>query len=307
MPLAALYNTGTITVTLNSNTVTGSGTSWTSSMKNSKIIIGSETYRIASVVSTTSLILGQSYQQATTSALNYNIWKDEYILYPEVWAVGGFIDYKLPDRMTEAWAANMKESYPMSASVEEPTVYTILGRDALYAPSLSGTVSVAVNTNIWTGVGTTWLSGSTPLEPGWEITVGTNVYHVKKVNSDTELETYQLAAAVVSGNAYTARRKNAVVVRFKKPTDQRIVHYWYYAKDYPFVNDYDEDWVAEMFAEVLQNGCVRKDYLDKNDVARASLSKQEYEDAIKNMKVAVEAAYTGIRTLGIYVPPEARE
>lgn len=304
LALGALYNTGTITVTQNSNTITGSGTAWTTTMKGYKIIIGSETYKIASVISNISLVITQPYQQVNNSSLSYTIWQDEYRLYPDVWSVGGFIDYKLPQRMTEAWPSNMKESYPASSTVEEPTVYTILHRQGLTTPYLTGTVSVSINSNVWTGVGTAWLAN---VEPGFEFTCNGVSYNVSRVNSDTELETYQLALTAISTMAYTTRGKNSIVVRFRKPTDQRVVHYWYYSKDYPFLNDNDEDWIVELFAEVIMNGAVRKDYLDKNDVARASLSKQEYEDSIRNMKVACEGAYTGIRTVGIYIPPEARE
>lgn len=307
LPLGALYNTGTITVTLNSDSVTGSGTVWTTSMKGQKLIVGSETYKIASVPNATTLTLTQPYQQASNSSLTYNIWQDEYRLYPEAWAVAGFIDYQLPMRMVEAWPSNMKDSYPFPANVEEPNVYTILNKEGITSSVSTGTVSVTQNANVWTGLGTTWLTGSVPIEPGFEFTVGSYTYHVRRVNSDTELETYQMAVLNVAASSYTSKGKNAIIVRFRKPTNQRIVHYWYYSKDYPFINDNDEDWIAEMFSEVIMNGAVRKDYLDKNDVARASLSKQEYEDSIKNMRVATDAAYTGIRTLGIYVPPEARD
>lgn len=309
LALGALYNTGTATFTQNSSTVTGSGTAWTTSMKGQKIETPDHAYyKIASVQSATSLTLSQPFQGATVSGNTYQIWQDEYHLYPDVWAVGGFIDYTLPQRMTEAWNANMKESFPFPATVEEPTIYTVLQRNGMTSKVTAGTVSVAQNDNVWTGVGTTWLTGSTPIEPGFEFVVGAYTYHVRQVNSDTELETYQLSVlSVAAGTIYSSRGKNATVVRFRKPTNQQIVHYWYYAKDYPYVNDNDEDWIGEMFNEVIMNGAVRKDYLDKNDVARASLSKQEYEDSIKNMKVAIETQYTGIRTLGIYVPPEARD
>jgi hypothetical protein len=307
--LSALYNTGTVTFTQNSNTVTGSGTVWTTSMKGQKRLGGDQAYyKIASVQSATSLTLTQPYQGPTIASQVYQIWQDEYRLYPEAWAVGGFIDYALPARMTEAWSPNMKDSYPFPTNVEEPTVYTVLHKEGLTSTVSSGTVSGSLNNNVLTGNGTLWLSGTVPIEPGFEITIGSNTYHVKRVNSDTELETYQQFAVVInSGTSYTAKGKNSIVVRFRKPTNQRIVHYWYYGKDYPFVNDNDEDWIAEQFPRVIVNGMSYFDYIDKNDVARGFNAQQVYEDSIKNMKVATEAAYTGIRTLGIYVPPEARD
>lgn len=308
-----LYITGTATFTQNSPVVTGSGVAWTSFMKGWKMIApDGSAYQVASVdITGTIITLMTRFQGTTIAGAGYTLWHDEYPLYPEVWSLGGIINYKLPERMKEAWPTNMKESYPNPSTVEEPTVYTVLGRKGLNDTTInSGTISSTQNSNVWTGVGTTWLNPSDQtaiMQPGYELTVNGVQYHVRRVNSDTQLETYQMALSNLNNVAYSAKGKNAVVVRFRKPTDQREIHYWYYAKDYPLVNDNDEDWICEMFEEVIMNGAVRKDYLDKNDVARASLSKQEYEDSIKNMKVATEASYTGIRTLGIYLPPEARD
>ncbi len=308
IPLTPLYNTGTVTLTLNSNTVTGSGTTWTTSMKGRKFLGGDNAYyQIASVASATSLILTQPYQGPTVSSQVYQIWQDEYRIYPEAMAVGGFIDYLLPQRAREAFPGDMKESYPFPTNIEEPTVYTLLHRQGSTSAVTTGTVTGSINTNVLTGSGTTWITGTTPIEPGFSITINSITYHVKRVNSDTELETYQLFTAAIAGLAYSAIGMNSIVIRFRKPTTQRIAHYWYYSKDYPFVNDSDEDWIAEMYPRVLVNGLSYFDYLDKNDVARGFNSQQVFENSIKDMRVALEMAYTGIRTLGIYLPPEARD
>lgn len=305
LPLVGLNTTGTASWTNGSRTVTGSGTSWDSTMKGSKITGPDNAYyKIASVVSTTSLVLTQPFQGTSNTAYACNIWKDEYRLYPEALTLGGFINYLLPLSMTETWPRNMKDSFPNPGTLDYTKVYEVMGREKLTTSYSTGTASATINTNVWTGVGTSWLAN---VEPGMQFTVNSIVYHVLRVNSDTELETYQLAISNISAQTYAVIGKNALIVRFNAPSSQAVVGYWYWAKDYPFVNDNDEDWVAESYAEVINNGAVVKDYLDKNDVARASMSKMTYEDAIKNMKVAVDGAYTGPRTLGYNIPDAARE
>lgn len=303
LALTPLYNTGTVTVSNSSRDVTGDSTVWDSTMVGSKILLGDAYYKIASVTSATSLILTQPYQGTSLIASTYQIWKDEYLLYPEVLSVGGFLDYQLPMVMNEAWPRNMKDSYTKPVNSDIPTVYTVIGNKNGSNYS-TGTVSGTINTNTLTGVGTAWLAN---LEPGAEITIGSYTYHVRSIESDTSLTLYQNLVVAPSSSSYSAKLKNCVIVRFKGPTDQRVVHYWYWAKDYPFVNDNDEDWIAEIYSEVLISGAVNKDYLDKNDVARASLSKQVYEDNIKNAKVSEDNAYVGIRTLGYDVPSSARD
>ena len=303
LPLVPLYTDGTVSIVNGSRDVVGTNTVWDSTMAGSKLLIGAAYYKIATVVDTTNLILTQPFQGTTDSASTYQIWKDEYLVYPEVLSIGGFLDYQYQATMTEAWPRNMKDSYPYPTSAELPIVYTVIGRknDVSYA---TGTVSGSVNSNTLVGSGTSWLAN---IKPGYEIILGSYIYHVRSVESDTSLTLYQNLAATVSGSSYSAKGKNCLNVRFRSPTSQRIVHYWYWAKDYPFVNDNDEDWIAEVYSEVLLSGAVNKDYLDKNDVARASLSKQVYEDNIKNMKVSEDNAMTGVRTLGYNIPPEARD
>lgn len=303
IPLEPLYNIGTATFTKDSRTVSGVLTVWTASMKGSKILgPDGAYYKIASVTNGTTLILTQPFQGTTLTEV-YQIWKDEYRLYPEVHSIGGFIDYQLQQVMRETWPREMKDSFPLPTSIENPNVFNVIGRanSTVYS---TGQLSGTQNTNVLTGTATSWLSN---VEPGFELTIGSYTYHVKAVNSDTELELYQNLVQTVTNATYSAKGKNALVVRFKKPTSQRIVHYWYYAKDYPFVNDYDEDWIAEMFPKVVSNGMAFYDYIDKNDVARANMAAQTYEDSLKTMKASVDGDYTGVRTLGYYIPPEARD
>lgn len=303
LPLVPLYNTGTISYTLASRTVTGNSTVWTSSMKGSKILINRAYYKIASVTNGTTLILSQPCQEPSLSLQTYQIWKDEYRLYPEVQTIGGFVDYFLPQIAVEKWSRDMKDSYPLPVSNDEPNIFTLIGREVSTTPYITGSISGTSGSNIITGATTSWLDN---VEPGFEIVIGTDTYHVKKVNSDTEIELYQFLKSNLLGVSYSATGKNAIIVRFKQPTSQRIVNYWYWAKSYPLVSDYDEDWICELYPEVVINGAVVKDYMDKNDYQRLSSSKQMYEDSIKSMRVSEDGGYTGVRTLGYYVPPEAR-
>lgn len=306
LALVPLYTTGTALFTNASRNVSGSGTTWTQSFKGMKIKgPDGAYYKIASVVDGTNLILTQPFQGTTASGASYQIWQDEYPLFPEALSIGGFLDYELQGIASEAWPRNMKDSFPVPTSSDLPSVFTTIGRKSLSATYSTGTISGTINTNILTGVGTAWLAN---LQPGYEIIVGTYTYHVRAVNSDTEIEIYQLLVVTVAAlTSYVSRGKNALIIRFKGPTTQRIVHYWYWAKDYPFANDSDEDWIAEMFPRVIVDGMTYYDYLDKNDVPRAFNSRQIFENSIKDMKVAVDNAYTGVRTLGYDIPPAARD
>src|SRR5439155_3406899 len=72
----AVYSTGTVTVTQNSTTVTGSGTGWTSALVGQQFRIGSSTpiYTISTVTSTTQLDLDSVWGGTTASAQTYSIY-----------------------------------------------------------------------------------------------------------------------------------------------------------------------------------------------------------------------------------------
>lgn len=86
------YTTGTVTCTQNATTVTGSGTSWTSSMVGRQFRQGySPIYTIAQVNSATSLELDAAWGPATNSAVTYEIYQayctppPDFHAFVEIW------------------------------------------------------------------------------------------------------------------------------------------------------------------------------------------------------------------------------
>lgn len=69
------YNIGTVSVTNNSATVTGSSTNWTSTTvkPGAYLVIDGKGYEILTLNSTTSITLTQAYQGATSSGIKYKI------------------------------------------------------------------------------------------------------------------------------------------------------------------------------------------------------------------------------------------
>jgi hypothetical protein len=103
LPLVPVYSTGTIAVTQGSRTVTGTGTTFTSSMIGRKFLGPDNAYyKIIGYTSSTVLLLSEPYQGATVVSDGvYQIWKDEYVLYPDVFSVIDFVNYVYPSQMSE--------------------------------------------------------------------------------------------------------------------------------------------------------------------------------------------------------------
>jgi hypothetical protein len=84
IPIVASYNTGTVTATLGSTTVTGSGTTWNTSWTNKKILLSgdNEEKEVAAFVSPTLLTLRYPYNSTAQNLTNsgYMIYQDSYPL-----------------------------------------------------------------------------------------------------------------------------------------------------------------------------------------------------------------------------------
>jgi len=81
IPLGAPYNTGTVDVTLDSKTVSGTSTTFTLDMEGSFFhLLNKEFYEIRTYTSATSIALAIPYQSATATAQSYEILKRFYPL-----------------------------------------------------------------------------------------------------------------------------------------------------------------------------------------------------------------------------------
>lgn len=310
LPLVAVYSGGTVTVTLDSRTVTGASTTFTSAMVGRKFLGPDNAYyKIAAYVSATELTLTQPYQSASTSGASYQIWKDEYVLYPDVYSVVDFINYSVPQQLVEDTNKHGRLLNPRSTANRSPAVFSVLGRSRVSGSYSTGTLSGTIATRTLTGSGTSWLSN---LEPGYEIkvTVGliTYYYHVDTVDSDTQVTIREYVVATISAaTTYSAAGRNALIVRFTAPASQSVVSYGYFAKTYSLLNDDDEDWILELYPHVVQAGVAKYDFIDKNDPTRAAQASQIYEDYISNAHMSDASQYGGVSMVGLDIPDSARD
>lgn len=70
---ADIYSTGTVTLTLNSATVAGSGTTWTSAMVGRQLKVNGYVFTIVTVPGTTSMTIDQVWLANTTASNTYSI------------------------------------------------------------------------------------------------------------------------------------------------------------------------------------------------------------------------------------------
>ena len=237
----APYETGNVDLTNADATVTGGSSSptFTAAMVGRKIRFSTETgyYTIKSRTSATEIELDQPYTGDTDTDISFSIYKDEYLL-------RGDVDQQKRIRQSENGialfslsATDLDDLYPIPTGEGVPALDVYLGR-AVKTYS-TGTVSGTSGTRIITGSGTSWLSAE-GLSRGTKLKIGTLLFTVNAVDSDTQITVYEaLTAAISAATSYTAVLDNATVQLHAIPDS--ILTFYYRFQRIPAILDADND------------------------------------------------------------------
>lgn len=248
----APYTTGTVSVTADSKTVTGSGTTFTAAMAGRKIRIAgnNEYYRIDTRDSDTQLTLEQNYQGATASGQTYSIFKDEYRLAADLATYKIMRELENNQAMVDISPTTFDLLRPSSDSEGTPD-YMIL-RGTKLDTYATGTVSGTVNTKTVTGASSPAWTTVEGLGQGSKITIDPYVYTVNTVDSDTQLTIHEnLTATVASGTTYTIHLDNPIIQFFQIPDSATIFNYTYQRLPYPLIDDADIPDLPEQWHHLL--------------------------------------------------------
>lgn len=246
----APYETGTVDVTNGSKTVTGNSTVFTAAMVGRKIRVNSENayYRIAAFVSATEITLEAPYAGDTDTTLTYSIYKDEYRLAPDVdvYKLLRQIEQGISLGSLEATAFDIIDPTPQGEGT--PRFEILIGTKL--DTYTTGDVSGSLSGTTLTGASTAWNSVE-GLAKGSRITIASDTYTVKSVDSDTQITIYETLIAAASNAAYTIHLDNYIVQLSDIPDAAENIYYRYQRVPYPIVNDTDIPDLPEKYQHLL--------------------------------------------------------
>lgn len=305
LKMIEFYETGTVTFTNGSRTVTGVDTVWTSAMVDRFIRVSGEPdyYRIVSVTSNTQLIIDTSFVDTTIAGTKYEIQKKFYPLHPDVkeirdlFVYGSGVKVIAGDFYSSMFATGFPRRYRKTENQLVKTTVTL------------STVSSTRNSNVVTGSGTTFIADVQPGDKFYFTEVDkTKEFAVLKVISDTSLYLVQAVPETQSGITAYVVREGQMQIEFDFNTNEdSVFHYRYYKKSYNMLNDQDEPEMPEEYRDVLFYGGVvfamQNLLRDTKTVGVESGSKSLYEKRIQEIYKAElnksdEPAYffmTGVR------------
>lgn len=274
--LSPIVTSGTVTATNGSQTITATGTPFSTTLHpGAWIQMTADTtqaiYRVIAVPSTSTLTIEPAYQGTTGSSKSYRLCPTDYVLPSEVLDTAGLavsyngrplpISHQL--RSDIYYAPILSQGYPSSVVVFNSKV-----QSSRYS---TGTVSGTVNTNTLTGVGTLWLSN---IVPGDEIVISgdTNIYRVYSVTSDTSLTLYNALVAAPTTASYTASRQFGKVLRVTPCSDVNYVCFIKGLRSYaPLINNADTNELLNRFPHAVIEGAIWREAGSSPDPREDSL------------------------------------
>lgn len=208
----APYETGTISVTKNSRTVTGSGTTWTDSMKEGYVLLNGRDYKISEIVNSTSLKLTSPFDKDTASGASYKIIFPDITLNHEisaitnVWHNGSPIT---PKHINKLSLFRTSTSLPLECAMAGGTI------EDFYSV---GTVAVTSGSSTVTGTGTTWTDSMEGRS--FFVREFARMYTIKTVSSSTSLTlTENYDGDDGTGKSYAIDPKGTQLLTFRDTPD----------------------------------------------------------------------------------------
>lgn len=280
------YDTGTIEVTNGSATVTGTTTVWTSAMVGRKIRVSNDKpyYRIKSINTVAqTLVLDNVYQGTDDSSASYEIFKDEYLLKPDVDKHKTFVQIQNSIPVLDLYPQNFDNLISVPTAYSDPNYAFVVGsgQDNYTTGTISGT-----GTTI-TGVGTGW-SPIEGLDNMSKIRVGNYWYTIKSVDSDTQITTYETLPTITAGTSYVIPLNNIVVQLYPVPDSARHLYYRYYRFPMPLANDYDLPDMPYDYHYLLMFGALSEVMSQKGDINKSeNLYETRFITGLERMKLKI--------------------
>jgi hypothetical protein len=272
---------GTIDVTKNSRSVTGSGTSFTDIIKFGSLVIGSKIFKIDPhvTVTSTSFNLVAPYPDATQAGISYKVVFPDYIIDNDIASLvsifndaGKQIDLKGSQRLV----LNAAEGgSPTESALVESTEFVYYE---------TGSVTVTNGSKAVVGVGTTFTSDMI----GMPFRVGEHpeTYTIQEVGSSTTLTLRQeYKGNTGSGKSYQIAPKGTLMLRMSPvPDDVYFFTIEALVRSRKLFANNDRSRIPDHSALIFGSVWLAYKDLSKKSGVELEQAKKTYMDSLKNLK-----------------------
>ena len=206
------YSTGTITVTENSRTVTGSGTTWTPSMVTGYILVNGKFYKIQSRSDATTFILEAPYPDSTESGATYKVVFPDMHLPHEIDSI---VSVKVSDQYIDVVDRDQLVNGLDTPGFPQQAAFGDRSKTDYYN---AGTVTVTDGSTTITGSGTAFESQMEGMS--FRSNDFSKSYVIQSVDSTTQLTLRdKFEGTTASGKSYTVGAAGTPMLTFRSAPD----------------------------------------------------------------------------------------
>ena len=250
------YTTGTVSISQDARVVTGVGTVFTAKMVGRYIQFStqSEWYRIVSYTAAGTIGIESDFVAEDQSGVSYVIRKVFYRVPAAVRKLKNVGQFAYPRVISEQGDRQfLKSNETYQSSTGSPDKYQLAGTWDKSTAYTTGDVTGTLYGTVLTGDSTVWMD---EVLPGDVITIASQKYGVKSVESDTKMTLYAgLKAAAINAAYSVATNPDSWIVRFDSQASARgIIPIEYYQAAYDLLNDTDSDFFIRRHPEMVIEG-----------------------------------------------------
>jgi len=250
------YSTGTVAITQDARVITGTGTTFTAKMVGRYIKFGSQTewYRIVKYTSTTSIVIEADYIGSTLTAESYVIRQIFYRVPAAARKLKNVSQFSVPKLLVEQGDRGFLQDFANYQTLgSSPDKYQLAGTWDKSTTYTTGDVTGSQYATTLTGLATVWMDECIP---GDIITIASQAYAIKSVDSDTQITLYAGLKAAATNAAFSiATNPDSWIIRFNSQASARaIIPIEYYQHAFDLLNDTDSDFFIRRHPEMVVEG-----------------------------------------------------
>ena len=173
---------------------------------------------------------------STASSLTFKIWKRFYYMPSNVDVITRIGKYDGSGKIEFSDDALLQDMVIDITQEGSPTRFVPFGDDPFFVPYTTGTISVPIDSNVVTGVGSSWAGN---VFPGDIFTVNLIDYRVKRVETDTRIILHNfINPAVAASTAHSVTKDISLGLQlFPNENNYRIIPYVFFDKHFNMIHE----------------------------------------------------------------------
>jgi len=296
IPMIDRYETGTVSITEGTTTITGVGTTFTQSMVGRSIRIGDELtiYKVRSFTNTTTIDIDQLKINGSASGDSFIMFQDRYPLPDNCGKILAVWRLPNPRQLVEIFTQEFIRRWPdiLTSAAGDPNWFREYSSDLLLEP-LTGSNTAEASTSTTQILDTNLVGTFADYYDGYYVYNSTQGETRKIIAFDPSTKTITLESAITdqaSGNSYRLSRPVKNIGIYPVPSFVTAVYVQYREPVKKMVNDYDFSIeIPEEYDQVDVLGAIAEASSYDEELKKRLLDKGDFDEMKHDLKMYINS------------------